>query len=208
MVLFGSYEQDNITSNGAEAIPWYVLDKDGDELLLMSVYLLDAVPYHEEDTSITWDGCTLRQWMNNDFYNRAFDGKERQYILTSYLKNEDNPSFGTGGGNDTADKVFVLSLGEVERYFGVAEDNCSVWVVATPELAVAKVTAYADVRGAYVSETESTAGNGWWWLRSPGSDDGISAAYVDRDGDVSLIGRIVVTSPCAARPALWLNLNP
>ena len=204
VVLFGSYEQDNVASNGAEAIPWYVLDKDGDKLLLLSVYLLDAVPYHEENTSITWENCTLRQWMNDDFYNRAFTKSEKKQIRTSYLENADNPYYVTDGGNDTEDKVFALSLAEAEQYFGIAEQYVYWWYSESPELSAAKVTAYAEAQGVWAS----LAGNGWFWLRSPGSFNNI-AAHVYCGGDVDVNGDYgVVIFTYAARPALWLNLNP
>ena len=207
VVLFGTYEQDNIASNGAEAIPWYVLYKDGDKLLLMSVYLLDCVPYHEEWEAITWEECTLRQWMNDEFYYNAFDATERQHILTSYLRNEDNPWYGTEGGNDTEDKVFALSLEEAERYFGVEKNFVNAWKSASPEILAAKVTAYAEARGAWVKTSIiSGAGDGKWWLRSPGFDSGAAAQV---DSSVFVAGILGVDdNNCAARPALWLNLNP
>ena len=212
VVLFGVYEQDNIKSNGAEAIPWYVLDRDGDKLLLMSVYLLDCIKNNEKYTNITWEDCTLRQWMNNEFYNSAFTKSEKKHILTSYLKNEDNPFYRIEGGNDTEDKVFALSLEEVTQYFGIADKIAggSYWVSAAPELSGAEVTAYAEAQGAYVS----TVGNGWWRLRSSGSFDG-DVAYIDDelialgsyDGVLYVRGESVVRSSNAARPALWLELN-
>ena len=202
VVLFGSYEQDNVASNGAEAIPWYVLDKDGDKLMLMSVYLLDCVKYHEE-WDITWEDCTLRQWMNDDFYNSAFSKSEKKHILTSYLRNEDNPWYGTDGGNDTEDKVFALSLEEAEQYFGIAEEHDYYWVSTSPELSTAKATAYAEAQGVWAS----SAGNGVFWLRSPGYYNNC-AANVNYGGGVYVDGYDVDVSNRAARPALWLNLNP
>lgn len=203
VVLFGSYEQDNIASNGAEAIPWYVLDKDGDNLLLLSVYLLDHVKYHEEYVDITWEDCTLRQWMNDDFYNSAFTASEKKYIRTSYLENADNPWYGAEGGNDTEDKVFALSLAEAGQYLGIAEDEGWYWVCVTPELSTAQATAYAEAQGAWVTSDS----NGWWWLRLPGLVNNI-AADVNSDGDIIVLGDYADNDGSAARPALWLNLNP
>lgn len=204
VVLFGSYEQDNITSNGAETIPWYVLDKDGDKLLLMSVYLLDHVPYQEDYEAIAWEGCTLRQWMNVEFYNRAFTKSEKKYIQTSYLENADNPYYGTTGGSNTEDKVFALSLEEAEQYFGVAEDYGFYWISASPTLSVAKVTEYAEASGVWVYGN----GNGWWWLRSPGGTLEQAACVGYESGFVDVGGEKVGYPSQTARPALWLNLNP
>ena len=204
VVLFGSYEQDNIASNGVEAIPWYVLDKDGDKLLLMSVYLLDHVPYQEDYEAIAWEGCTLRQWMNDEFYNRAFTKSEKKYIQTSNLENADNPYYGTAGGSNTEDKVFALSLEEAEQFFGVAEDYGFYWRSSSPTLSAAKVTEYAEACGVWVYDN----GNGCWWLRSPGGNLE-KAAYVGYErGFVDVGGDNVGYRSTTARPALWLNLKP
>ena len=204
VVLFGSYEQDNIASNGAEAIPWYVLDKDEDKLLLMSVYLLDYVPYQEDYEAITWEDCTLRQWMNDEFYNRAFTESEKKHIQTSYLENADNSYYGTAGGDNTEDKVFALSLEEAEQYLGVAEDSGFYWISASPTLSTAKVTAYAEACGVWVYGN----GNGCWWLRSPGGNIE-QAAYVGYErGLVNVGGENVGYRSKTARPVLWLDLNP
>ena len=169
--------------------------------MLMSVYLLDCVKYHEDWESVTWEDCTLRQWMNDDFYNSAFTASEKKHILTSYLENVDNLWYGTEGGNDTEDKVFALSLEEAEQYFGIKDFGA----YSSPELSAAKVTEYAEAQGAYVSEYESSAGNGWWCLRSPGfRNDHVVYVY---GGDFSEDG-VSVDSDFGTRPALWLNLNP
>ena len=75
-IMYGSYQ--------GEAIEWRVLDKKGDEVLLLSEYGLDAQPF---DTSgkerVLWKDSTIRKWLNNDFYNSAFSEKEKEYIVLS-----------------------------------------------------------------------------------------------------------------------------
>ncbi|MEG0050490.1 MAG: DUF6273 domain-containing protein, partial [Clostridia bacterium] len=66
-MTFGSYEQDNNTSNGAEAIEWLVLAREGDRALVISVDGLDCVQYHTKHTATTWETSTLRTWMNDTF---------------------------------------------------------------------------------------------------------------------------------------------
>ena len=85
---FGSYEQDNDTSNGKEPIEWIVLSKNDKEMLVLSRYALDHKPYNEEFVDkITWEECTLRKWINDDFYNAAFNKTEKNLIETKTLKN-------------------------------------------------------------------------------------------------------------------------
>lgn len=71
-VTFGSYEQDNDTSNGKEPVEWLVLDVQSDKALLLSKYVLDEKAYNDEEIYVTWEGCSLRNWLNNDFTNSAF----------------------------------------------------------------------------------------------------------------------------------------
>ena len=207
-VWFGSYEQDNDTSNGAEAIEWLVLDKQDGKLLLLSKDALDAKPYNEKYVDVTWETCTLRSWLNGTFYTTAFSQTEQGRIATTKSRNEDNPEYGTEGGNDTEDKVFLLSIGEATRYFDPDPD-------AYDPARRAKVTAYAKTQGARVyseaeygmSGTTEYDGNGWWWLRSPGFDD-YYAAFVFYDGSLRMGGGYGIdTVDGGVRPAFWLNLE-
>ncbi len=69
---FGTYEQDNNTSNGKEAIEWTVLDKDGMSLLLVSKQALAWQQYNTSYTDVTWENCTLRKWLNGTFPKQCF----------------------------------------------------------------------------------------------------------------------------------------
>ncbi|MBO6065802.1 MAG: sigma-70 family RNA polymerase sigma factor, partial [Lachnospiraceae bacterium] len=86
-VLFGSYEQDNNKLNRPEDIEWIVLDCEGDRLLLMSRYVLDAVPFNRDYANVTWETCTLRSWLNDEFINVAFSTEERAMIPQVQIKN-------------------------------------------------------------------------------------------------------------------------
>ncbi len=82
--------------------------------------------------------------------------------MTATVSNEDNFLFGTDGGSDTQDKVFLLSLAEVEDYFCDDDDRRA---LNTPFV-------QAQVQG-----TNDNNGYGTWWLRSPGIDS-VSASYM------------------------------
>ena len=154
IVYFGAYEQDNDESNGAEAIEWLVLDKEGDKLLVISKYALDCQPYNTDYTDVTWESCTLRTWLNDDFLNEAFSADEQSYIVQTTVTADENPKYDTDPGNDTKDRIFLLSIDEAEKYFSWgSRRRC-------------EPTDYAVSNGAY----ESDSGNCWWWLRSPGND--------------------------------------
>ncbi len=196
VIKFGKYEQDNDESNGPEDIEWQVLDiKDG-KMLVISKYALDCQPYNTELTDVTWETCTLRNWLNNTFYSGTFTEDERALIADSTVYAQANPQYNTDPGNDTTDKVFLLSINEVEEYFSSNEERMCV------------PTAYAIENGAYTSDTYEKGGEAtcWWWLRSPGDSQG-SAARVYYGGSVYYLGDSVSYDDDAVRPALWINLK-
>ena len=127
-VWFGCYNN--------EPIEWQILEKRDDSIFVISKNILFEKRYNEEHTSVTWEKCTLRHWLNNDFYNMAFLGKVREQIVDTTLSNSDNPSFGTEGGNDTTDKIFVLSMSEVNRLYdaGVLDIDDEQWLLRTPAM--------------------------------------------------------------------------
>ena len=187
-IEFGNYPQDK---DGTEKpIEWIVMKKEGNQVLLLSKYVLDAKPYNEEFEDVTWETSDIRQWLNNEFYTTAFNKTEKAKIQTSLIKNEDNSEYGTSGGNDTEDKVFLLSEKEAETLFSDEEER------------IAKATEYAEKSGVYVNKEKAA----WWWLRSPGGySDG--AAVVSCSGWVYGSGDDVLYCGDGVRPALHLNLQ-
>ncbi len=116
-VVFGHYEQDGDESNGPEPIEWDVISVEDGKMLLISKNVLGVRPYYTGNNVVTWESSDLRVWLNNPFYNKSFDESEQEQIVTVTNSNPDNPSFGTDGGNDTEDKVFLLSIDEAESLF-------------------------------------------------------------------------------------------
>lgn len=189
-VYFGSYEQDNHLENGKELIEWIVLDKQGDKAFLLSRYALDTQPYNTTKTDVTWETCTLRTWLNTTFYQAAFTESQQQSILTTLVENPDNPRNGRDGGNDTMDKVFLLSIPETATYFPTEE---SLLVVSTD---------YTKGKNAYVNPK----GNSAWWLRHIGAS-GTFACMVSSVGMVNPLGLPVEEPEDTVRPAMWITLS-
>lgn len=189
-VFFGSYEQDNNTSNGKEDVEWLVLAKEGDKALVISRYALDCQQYNTTLTNVTWETCSLRKWLNGTFINNAFSSDEQNMIQTTTVTADKNPSYSTSPGNNTTDKVFLLSITEVNKYF------------SSDSARQCQGTAYCYAQGAY----KAANGNCWWWLRSPGNLS-YNAAYVDYDGFVTNYGNSVDVGIGAVRPALWIDLG-
>lgn len=198
IIVFGTYEQDNNISNGKENIKWLVLAKENNRVLVISDKALDCQPYNSSYTEeVTWENCSLRKWLNGTFLNKAFSTEEQAQIQNTTVSADNNPQYSTNPGNATTDKVFLLSINEVEKYFN------------SDEARKCAPTAYAKAQGASTNDTCKTpsgAATCWWWLRSPG-DDQSSAAYVYFGGDVFELGNYVFSGLNAVRPAMWITID-
>ena len=211
-VIFGSYPQSDASGNTKEPIEWIVLDRQGDKTLLLSKYILDCKRYNNEYKDVTWETCTLRNWLNNDFYNSAFSSSEQNKIETTNVINNNNIDHGTNGGNNTNDKIFCLSIDEVRKYFGVgtkADDGYQLGKnVATQGTNFAKSE---DNNGnkLYVSVYHSSEwyfGNSSFLLRSLGAAQGV-ASSVNSNGYLYTSGYIVDIGNSGVRPALWIKTS-
>ncbi len=226
VIKFGNYEQDGNTANGKEEIEWQVLKVESDKVLVVSKYALDRQRYNNEDTDVTWETCTLRKWLNNDFKNAAFTATEQAKIPTVTIENKDNPKWGTEGGNNTNDQIFCLSLEEMESYFGNYSWYDSKLMYGYNQNLICTPTRYAENNGVlvypitesdynsdlkdkgYTSDVIGRCGS-YWWLRSPGVlsttvcsvvNCGIAGAFYDYG---------VHNGSFAVRPALYiLRINP
>ena len=201
VIAFGTYEQDALLPNGKEPIEWIILDKREDgSLVLLSKYALDCKPYNKDFADVTWETCTLRTWLNEDFYNAAFSAQEQARIVPVMIENEDNPYYGTTGGRPTTDKVWLLSINEVTNRF-TSEKVYTYFTDDTSRMCAP--TKYAVAQGAYQSSNYTVDGVGacWWWLRSPGGDSR-TAAFVNVDGYVYDGGFSVSNNVNSVRPVV------
>lgn len=200
-LTFGHYDQDGNAGNGAEEIEWIVLANDGGHCMMISKYGLDAKPYNTKEVDVTWETCTLRKWLNGDFLNTAFTAEEQAMLETVTVTADKNPEFDTDPGNDTRDRVFLLSVEELDKY------------LTSDEIRVCTPTDTAEENGICIWDDLDTGINTcWWWLRSPGYASNYAAdvyflgyldcygALVDNEGSVD--GSGIYTGPGAVRPVV------
>lgn len=104
-----------------EPITWRVLSNDNNEVYLLSESILDAqgfditeTPQSEDKEYNIWEQCTLRKWLNDDFYNAVFTESEKEIIITSPIVNSSKAGddFYYNGGNDTTDNVWIISYSD------------------------------------------------------------------------------------------------
>lgn len=168
-----------------EPIKWRVIKCENGEALLLSDIVLDKQKYNKRLKKVTWEKSTLRKWLNKKFMNRAFSSSEQEAIHTTKVINEDNYYYKTDGGNDTLDKIYLLSLSETdeEKEYGFT-DSYGMTI---------KYSNYADLDDYQ-----------YWWLRTPGEKN-ISAAAVDMSGK-AYGGGGESDMELGIRPVLHLNL--
>lgn len=183
IVQFGTYEQDNNTTNGNEVIDWVVLDRRDGKLLVISKNVLDYTQYKKGEYcgKATWETSFLRKWLNNNFLELAFSSNEQAMIQTTNVSSSET------------DKLFVLSVEEANTYFvSNFERSC--------------VPSY------YVASLRKMLRNGTdydscsWWLRSTGINQN-RAACVAGDGQISEFG-CENNQYVGVRPVLWISIEP
>ena len=205
-----SYQDDNgySTSNvywfKYEPITWRVLDVQAGKAFLMANLVLDSQDYHYSTSARTIGGSTvysnnykeshIRSWLNDNFYNTAFNTEEKARIQTTTV---DNSVASTGyfinpyAFANTIDKVFLLSYAEATNAaYGFSAN-------ASRQLAP---SAYAKAQGVYTN----TNGFNSWWLRSPRNSIDYGTRYVSSDGN--FVNGIDVSCAYFGVPALWISL--
>lgn len=188
-IAFGRYPQ--ASNNESALIEWLVLKNDGSKALLISKYALDCQRYNTSGRDVTWETCTLRRWLNGSFINSAFSAEEQKQILHTTVTADRNPSSNTDPGNNTTDKVFLLSRAECSQYLVLCDARSC------------EGTAYCFAQGA---AQQDVYGGCRWWLRSPADYSGC-VICVNDNGTYASAGCSTFSDGITVRPALWINLG-
>lgn len=194
IITFGKYEQDNDEGNGAEPIEWLVIDDDDGKILVVSRYAIDCALYNETMGAVTWEYSNLRNFVNTEFYNKAFSETEKSAILATEISNSDNIRYKTNGGNATIDRVFCLSMDEADKYFVSNQERR------------ADPTEYVIEKGAEIyGSREWYLSQYCWWTRSPGEYQNY-VVNIYGNGYINDTGITADSNgPNAVRPALWIK---
>ena len=177
---------------------WRVLEVETDRVFVIAEDISEQRWYHEKFEEVTWADCALREYLNSEFYD-GFSRNEKEKIIEVTCKNLDNPWFRTKGGKATVDKIFLLSLEEVSKYFGDSKRKLH---------HKGKQTWLIDDKNNSKRQAKYEGEFHWWRLRSPGYYSR-TAASVNSSGHIYVRGNGVHGSPKDSggiRPALWLKL--
>lgn len=187
---------------------WRVLDIQNNTALIITEDIIEQRPYHDAYKDITWAECALRKYLNSEFYDR-FNATDKSRIIPVLNKNPDNQWYGSNGGIDTQDSIFLLSIEEVCKYFGDSRSklqnrgkNQRYWFERKDEN-----------NSKRIARLQGKEGSWWWWLRSPGRVN-VKAVYIfGTDGNIGIQGNNILKGNISdgkctggVRPALWLKL--
>ena len=187
-ITFGVWYQSS--KDNKEDIEWQVLAKKGKKILVLTTSAIDCKPFNKIEKPTTWADCSLRKWLNDEFFKEAFTIGERSLISMATVNADKNSNYATSPGFKTKDKIYLLSIVDTKKHIGKKGLDC-------------KPTEYAKYLGAYVDEDN---GNCWWWLRTPGEKP-TEAAYVGVDGMVRHAGDSAYIGCGSVRPAMWIDLS-
>lgn len=204
-ISFGRYPQSDITGQTVEPIKWRVLSVDGSDAFLMADKVLDVMKYNEEKESVMWENSSLRNWLNGEFFNNAFNVSEQNAIKSSEVVNKGNPyseSDGATDGNITYDKVYIPSLYEITNSkYGFSEE-----LEFDDELKglsrIRNNTEYVKSGGSIQS---SSVGN-TYWLRTSGHLL-IASSLVVNTGEVNEMGALVTNTNIGVCPVIHIDLS-
>ena len=223
-ILFGKYEQDNNYRNGREDLEWLVLAKEDNKILVISKYGLEFKRFHDVTPrefdrkfpgGVTWEQCSLRKFLNEEFIDNAFSTAEQNQIIRTIVTADENGRY-MRPGNDTVDKIFLLSVNEANKYF--SDDSAR----------RCRCTPYCCGQGVYIDaydewdecddcpdcsrcndcdcDRADEAGGWGWWLRTRGNFSELTAC-VASNGIVSSFG-FYAGNYGVVRPAMWISLEP
>lgn len=191
-------------------IKWRILEESDGTAFILAELILDNHRYNESYNgkqngvyANNYKESEIRAWLNDQFYNTAFNTLQQAIILTT---NVDNSLVSTGDTNNpfvcanTNDKVFLLSYAEATNTsYGFSSSAYSAYAHIFRER---KTSDYSRSKGVW---TSTTTGNGWWWLRSPNGgnmyNDTLNVSY-----NGNILGRNVCSTYYGVVPALKIQL--
>ena len=181
---------------------WRILDIIDDKALVTTKNIIGLRCYHEQFTTVVWKDSSIRQYLNEKFYNSEFSKEEQWKIIETLIINSPNRTYNIDNGENTNDKIFLLSIDDAIKYFANSTDRIA-------EFDVDSVRSNHTISNERIGEILTYMGakkqhSYWYWLRSPGNDTA-DAAYIATDGNIREHGHDVYY--CAGiRPAMWINL--
>ena len=182
-----------------EPIKWLIVEESDGKATLVADLILDSQQYDYEANKETYGNnnyaeSTIRAWLNESFYNTAFNEMQQAIIQTTTI---DNSAASTGYSSNqyacenTNDKIFLMSYAEAITWFTSSAERQK------------QGSDYAKSQGLWVG---TSSGNRYYWLRSPYFDYSSLARVVSDDGGIDDYNHVCETNR-GVLPALVIELG-
>jgi hypothetical protein len=207
-IAFGVYPQ---LAGGTDRTPieWRVLQNSGDDLFVLSEYILDCRRYHSALVETAWRDCDMRKWLNSEFLRIAFNDAEQSLI---------KPTICPGNGEHsppTEDKVFLLSVAEVREFTDPGDGPHRRRTIGTEYAKTTKANGcrlYIYDKGVeedYIEQNGEKHGCSWWWTRTQaqsGNGKSSRATFVGARSNIKTYGNVDIPY-YGVRPAINIRLT-
>ena len=185
-----------------EPIVWRILESDNDTYKVISEYILDLSCYSNGSSSSNWNNyknSQIRQFLNDEFYNSAFNNNEKSLIIDTEVDNSVSTADSLDNSyvcENTFDKIYLLSYQDViNPEYGFVGPN------ETDYSKRAEATDYAkgsDLLTTFFNYRTS------WWIRTPYNADANEAYYISNVGRITYF---YVYNIYGVRPATTVSFN-
>ncbi len=204
-----------------DPIRWRVIGLENGTACLMADRLLDCQPYNTADGPVSWETSTIRSWLNGysaeknnagidyrgrGFLDTAFSAEQLEAVLNTRVENHPNKAYGTDCGNDTEDRVFLLSNEEVFSSDIAARNGFYAGSGYDDPAKRFRSTMYAKCRGSWWSSVNGYMGNSFWFMRTNGYTQE-SVTYICDFGYIYSRGTISTCEDAGVLPAIWIDLD-
>lgn len=235
VVIIGTYEQDGNLKNGTEPIEWEIIEEINGEALLICCNVLDCMAFGLNDNCYEWETCTLREWLNNSFYNESFTESEKElinlveienpglyqgydanntWIVSNTEQNIEKIIFRSEDNKKTQDRIFLLNCDEVQKYFYNTDRRRAFLTDYGIEKSIdvgiemANVSGVFDkeaVRSAYTHAEEEYGRGFCYWWLRTPGVESGSVAVVGYTGNTDQC-ELSTAEDGGVRPAMWITL--
>ena len=178
-----------------EPLKWVIVGEDDNSYLITTVNAIDGRQYSL--TSNNYKDSILRDFLINEFYNKAFDGIKDNILLTEV----DNSLESTGDDvshftcENTFDYVFALSANDLNPEIeSIINEN---------EYRICYLSEYARGKKVYSSGYSGLMYSSYYWTRSPSSYGSTFSYFISFWGHLDRKG--VEEDGAAIRPAIRIK---
>ncbi len=198
-----SYFINNIYWFKFEKIKWRILENDKNSYMIMADLILDSQDYYNENGdgeyqhnggvgySNNYELSNIRKWLNDNFYNTAFNNLEKEIILKKEVDNSASSTLSPKNPyycNNTFDNVFLLCHQDaLRKYFNNNNDRKCF------------ATDYAKCQGVLVGANTCSC----WRLRSPYINFVYYDTFIDTVGEI--FNRSITNTYYGIRPVIWID---